>query len=340
MDSCLQRSAAIAILVLTAPLMATSDSRAGSPKIQFDMPAVTTAVDTSIAGDSREISFDLVVSSLIVDSIDEPLKKTPPIDHMLIRCGLRDRLPVVDFSPRTELQSDFAGPISITNKNEQSDSYGLSVDGTLQPFGRAHAGADESQKRSDSTQFQRQAPLQAVIASGTTDRGRGVYFKLRWTTQQVLEGEKHFRISFAVPESWRGGLVDVSVTANGLERSLFGPAKLKPVASRTFVVAVHQQNDPEAAEIAIRLAHLDQELTSFAKERRGSGSNPVTQFWRRVVQADSQRSSLAKWYQGVTSNQTDPYTDEQIQSLPMPVRVAVLGYTEAARELMELDDAG
>ncbi len=47
-----------------------------------------------------------------------------------------------------------------------------------------------------------------------------------------------------------------------------------------------------------------------------------------------------QWYQGITRNRLDPYTDRTIQSLPMQVRVAVIGYAKAAKELTELSGAG
>lgn len=343
MDFAHYRTAIFAILTLAPQGFFAAATSAGAPAIQFDMPAVTTAFDTSLPGQSREVTFDLVVSTLVVGSIDDSSAGPPPVDHLLVRCSLRDRLPVVDFVPKTELQTDYAGPISITKKSEQADSFGLNIDGAVPYVGAGRVGTDDSTKLSDQTQFQRQAPMAAVIASGTTDRGRGVYFKLRWTTQQVLEGEKHFRISFAVPASWRGGLVDVSVTANGIERSLFGSSKSKKLAEREFVIAVYQQDDPEASEIAMRLAELDRELTRYAKRHAPSGSSALTQLWRRILPSEnakqgSETSSLSPWYRGITTNQLDPYTDKRIQSLPMPVRVSVLGYTEAARELMELGE--
>ncbi|WP_182868763.1 hypothetical protein [Stieleria mannarensis] len=340
MDAFIKRCVVTAGLLITTHTLGSVDALADDPKIQFDMPAVVVAQDTSLAGQGREVSVQLVLSSLIAGRVDVASQNAPPIDHLLVRCRMRERLPVIDFSPKTELQSDFAGPISVTNKDEQSDSVGLSLDGVVPHVGAAHFGADDSRKRSDSTQFQRQAPVQAVIASGTTDRGRGVYFKFRWTTQQVLEGEKLFRVSFAVPESWRGGLLEVSVTAHGIDQSLFGSSKLRPRASQDFVVAVHQQGDLEAADIALRLAQLDRKLAAFARQHPRSGSNPFTQLWRRVVPSGADEPSESQWYQGITSDRLDPYTDQQIRSLPMQVRVAVLGYSNAARELLELGQEG
>lgn len=340
MDYLAHRSIIIAILAVTSHVAATTNVQAEQATIQFDMPAMTSACDTSLPGQGREISFDLTLSSLVAGAIDDSPQSIPPIDHLLVQCRLRDRLPVVDYSPKTELQTNYSGAISITSKQEQTDSFGLNVNSNMPPFGAGHAGADDSRKLSDSTEFQRQAPLQAIIASGTIDRGRGVYFKLRWTTQQVLEGEKRFQLSFAVPDAWRGGLVDVEITANSVNRSIFGSQSLKPIAQRTFVIAVYQQNDPQAAEIALRLAHLDRELAAYAKKHPKSGSGGLSDLWRRILPDDDKDDSPKRWYQGVTSDKIDPYMDRRIQSLPMNVRVAVLGYTEAARELMLLSEAG
>ena len=345
MDSLFYRTAVILCLVasVTAPVAAESSDKT-SP-IEFDMPAVATAIDrpggvqSGQRTRSRIVTIDLVLSSL-VSNCNGDLSESPPIDHFLVRCSLRDRSPVVDYVPKTELQSDFTGPISITQKDEQSESFGFSLDGAVYHLGSGHLGADDSHKQSDSSQFQRQAPLQAVIASGTFDRGRGVQFKLRWTTQQVLEGEKRFRVSFAVPDSWRGGLVDVNVTANRLDRSLFGSSKLRSLSEANFVVAVYQQDDSEAAELALRLAHLDRKLAAYAKQHPQPGANGVTQFWRRLWQPDSRDEAGDQWYQGVTRDRLDPYTDRRIRTLPMPVRVSVLGYNDAVRDLMKLSEAG
>ena len=344
MDFLLLRSNVLKVLIVTAGSVAfpgggTLHAQAETASIQFDMPAAATAMDTSRPGEAREITLDLVLSSLVASSVEDSAQGAPPIDHLLVRCRLRERLPVVDYSPKTELQTDYAGPISVTQKQEQTDSFGLSVDGAVSQYGAAHLGSDDTTKQSDSTQFQRQAPMQAVIASGTFDRGRGVYFKLRWTTQQVLEGEKHFQVSFAVPEAWRGGLVDVTVTANGIDRSLFSAPKLRAMAQSEFVIAAYQQHDVRAAEIAMRLASLDQKLAAYCKKHPSSSSG-ITQFWRRILKPDEAKEQGTSWYRGITKNEMDPYHDRRIQSLPMPVRVAVLGYTDAARELMELRDAG
>ena len=330
-------------LLVTLTAWADAASFADSPLVQFDMPGSVVAIETSLPGGAhnREVTFDLPLSSLVMDSG----RSTPPISQLLVQVRLRDRSPVADFSPKTELQTEFAGPIAITNKTEASDTFGLNVDGNLQHQLRGHIGGEETEKRSDSTQFERHAPLQAVIASGTIDRARGVYFKMRWTSQSVLEGEKHFRVSFAVPQRWRGGLIDVHVSAHGPNRNRFSSQPLETRVTQNFVIAAYQPNDPEAAELALRLATLDRKLSRYAAEHADDKTHSIVRFWKRVFDLSSDQQSAARdWYHRITDSfhntAADPYVDKQIQSLPMPVRVAVLDYTDTSRQLADLGDAG
>ena len=123
----------------------------------------------------------------------------------------------------------------------------------------------EAKKTLDSYQYNQIAPVQAVTASGTIDRGRGVYFKLRWTATQVLEGEKKFTLTFRVPEAWRSGLMDVSVIAQSHHSSF---AKwddgVKTIGAANFVVAVYRQGDREAAKAAQVLAESELKLREVA----------------------------------------------------------------------------
>lgn len=316
-----------------------SDVAAETGVVRFDVPATVAAEVSDAKASIKQVSVDWTLSALVVDTYSAGHKGSPPIDHLLVRCRLRDRFPVADFAPRTEVQSDYAGPISITEKREKSEAFGLSVDGKYQPIAGAHLGADETSLRSDATQYQHNAPVQAVVASGTIDRGHGVYFKLRWTRGQVLEGEKHFQLTFDVPQAWRGGLLDIQVMATGIDRQLIGKPKVRSVAQQDFVVAVHDGGDAEAGKLADRLAELDRELRRHSQQTRASASNPVLDWWRGLMPAFSDGRSAGNWYKRLSSRQADPYMDAEIRRLPMPVRVAVLDYTEAAERLACLGDS-
>ena len=137
--------------------------------------------------DPTLVTVELQLSSMI----EAP--EVPRIDQWLIRCQPRDNeVWIADYAPRTETASELASPIQVKQTEEESNSLGLSLDAAYGHVAHGNAGTDHTQKNINTVQFDRMALEQTVTASGTINRGRGVYFKLRWTAQQILEGEKTF----------------------------------------------------------------------------------------------------------------------------------------------------
>jgi hypothetical protein len=200
-----RRSSLTYIAVIAFVLVPAALRGAEKPLVQFDLPPTVAATPTD---DPNLVSVSLYLSSMIEGS------ESPPISHWMVRCLPRDEtIRIADYAPRTETGSDVSTPIQIKKTAEQSQSAGISVDGAYSHLTQAHIGSDRGKKASHAIQYDRVAPVQAVTAAGTIHRGQGVYFKLRWTATQVLEGEKKFQITMRVPTPWRCGLIDVSVVA-------------------------------------------------------------------------------------------------------------------------------
>lgn len=300
------------------------------PVIRFDLPATTAASPIDSSDPSSPVEIELKLSSMIASP------NVPRIDQWLVRCEPRDgNLTVADYAPRTEVGSDIGSPINVKQTDEKTDSFGLSLDGSYGHLARAHGGADHSTKNSESVQYDRLAPVQAVTASGTIRRGRGVYFKLRWTSQQVLEGEKSFRITLNVPPTWRGGLIDVSVLAQAERQSFAGlDREVKTLGSARFVVAAYRESDREAKAMAMKLARAEHRLREAAREKeRSSGIASLPALLKKIVAGFDFGSggSDDEWIERLMHNEADPHIDEQINRLPVSVRVAVLDYCETRR---------
>ena len=62
-------------------------------------------------------------------------------------------------------------------------------------------------------------------------------------------------------------------------------------------------------------------------------SNSLFGWWKR----SSKKTPETDWYNAVSKGEADPYLDQHIKKLPMAVRVAVLDYADANRELKELN---
>lgn len=335
------------IAIVLVPALRNANLHADQqPLVQFDLPPTVPAIWTE---DPNVVSITLHLSSMI-ETAD-----APPVSHWMVRCVPRDRsIQVVDYSPRTETAADISTPIQIKQSAEQSQSSGVSIDGAYAAMTSAHVGADQGKKRNNSVQFDRVAPMQAVTASGTIHRGNGVYFKLRWTATQILEGEKTFRIDMRVPPRWRSGLMDVSVVAMSNSTSVSPWESLGPWESLTsrdrdpktigrdqFIVAVYRSGDVEAAMLAKTVSDAEQKLRYLSKRHtRTTPSHSLPSILQTfATKLDLQAEpNNGLWVQRLLSGAADPHMDKQIRRMPMPVRVAVLDYVDRRDEFNSLQE--
>jgi hypothetical protein len=74
-------------------------------------------------------------------------------------------------------------------------------------------------KKTESNHYQRIAPKNLVLASGTVNRGNGVFYKLRPSQGISLEGSREFVLLCIVPKTWRGDWCSVICSARTNKRS-------------------------------------------------------------------------------------------------------------------------
>ncbi|TWU41632.1 hypothetical protein Q31b_30860 [Novipirellula aureliae] len=323
-------------LACSAPfsMSARAANQDNAPEIFFDLPLVTagSALDTSTC--DQLIDVELRLSSMIV------APKPQRIDQWIVRCQPRqDGIQIADYSPRTEVASRIQGPIQVKTTDEKTESFGLSINGTYGDLAKGNAGTDRGSKQAECLQYDRIAPVHAVTASGTINRGRGVYFKLKWTEQQVLEGEKVFHLTLNVPATWRSGLVDVSVIAQSEKKSFGGwDRDVVTLGRANFVVAVYRAGDSEAMAAAKNLADAEDTLRRTVAAHRHS-QNPITGLVRNVTELfeskrpiDSQQILEQLLVEGAS-----PHVDKQLLELPVQTRVVALDYCDAREAFVRLN---
>ncbi len=318
---------------VTSSALAAEESAA----VVFDLPPVA-------AARAADDDADLVTVQLRLSSMIETTD-VPRIDQWIVRCVPRDSaVRIADYAPRTQTASDLASPIQVKQSREASQSLGISLDGSYGHLARANAGSDRTNKEQQSVQFDRVAPIQAITASGTIHRGRGVYFKLRWTSQQILEGEKVFELTLDVPPTWRGSLIDVSVVAQSESKSSFTPwdRETNTIASDHFVVAVYRDGDAQAERRARAMTDAENSLRRVVTEHCSSrSSSSFTAMLRNVTRKfDGGADQTEKhWLDRLLRQQADPHLDPAICELPMQVRIAVLDYADTRDQFSAINGA-
>ncbi len=305
--------------------------------VHFDMPPSIAAQVVESGNDRVLLQVELKLSSMI----SSPEKAR--IDQWLVRCEPRGQFAsIIDYSPRTETGSDIATHIQVKQSKEKQQSLGVGVNGDYLSSLRGNAGADHTRKNIDSLQFDRIAPVHAVTAAGTINRGTGVYFKLRWTAQQILEGQKTFQLVLDVPSTWRTGLIDISVVAQSEHKSFANwEQSTKILGSANFVVAVYRSDDAHARKVARRMAQAEHQLRSRIEEEAASkAKNSLSGLLRKMAtKMDFEKpSTVSAVLERLMLNQVDPYLDSEIRKLPMPCRLAALDYSDAQESFTRLNE--
>jgi len=166
--------------------------------------------------------------------------------------GLR----VAGFAPATELHSDIVQTIYITTTTENARAIEATLGGELPvPMGdvvshvtpSVTAGVGKSETATE--RLRRLPPKQAVVVSGTSSQGQGVFFKLKRSSQTSLEGVHEVTIRFVVPHEWQGGAIHVACTARG-QRKVFWMDKPAILGQTFALVEIYEAGDAEMRELA------------------------------------------------------------------------------------------
>jgi hypothetical protein len=180
-----------------------------------------------------------------------------------------ERLRVVDFLPRTQLESEAADGIQVTKTTETTRSLGATA-GTGFSFTRiaganqastsaqilpsANANATTTHHNALTETSKKIPPGKVVVASGTMDNEHGVFYKLKRSAVTSFEGTKMVSFRFVVPADWRGDWVVISAQANGtFKRSLFFKAVESCGETKAFV-GLYLAGDAAAERAALELA--------------------------------------------------------------------------------------
>ena len=215
--------------VWMAAFFGTAGVAVASPTVEFDFPRTIACVEVTPGppidqyGKIRLINITLPVSVRFHDAAMDDVDEL----HIEIS-GAAAGLRVYDFSPATQLASDVAQQIEATTTTKRARSLEGTLGGALPvPYAEivAHlspsitAGISGSEVATE--RMNRLPPKHAVVVSGTLSEGRGVFFKLKRSSQTSLEGVHALSVTFLVPANWRGGEVHASCSAEGQRKVLW-----------------------------------------------------------------------------------------------------------------------
>ena len=195
---------------------------AANTQVIFDLPDTIECVDVTPAKFSaNHPGLKVIEAKLRISARITSGSETDIVDFLYVITSPGLRLKIQDYLPNTTLESTVEGDqIEIADTSESSKGTGEDAHINYKVLGLGGT-ATQGTKKSESSKYKEIAPKELVVASGTTNREHGVFFKLRPSKEASLEGAKTFTCLAIVPKEWRGDWCVVSCAARGNAKSFF-----------------------------------------------------------------------------------------------------------------------
>ena len=268
---------AFAIVFVPAICLASAEC----PRVSFDFGYMVECYDVTpqafalLHPDEKIIEADVRVSVRTENGNEKDIEQ---LQFEISSPG--ERLRIIDFMPRTQIETEAANPIEVVKTSESIRSVGAGVGTALSASaGNSHvsgaitstlpAGSANAIHRNELKETTKKIPPgKVVVASGTLANEHGVYFKLRRSSVHSLEGIKPLSFRFVVPSQWRGDWVVISCQATGTVKHRLFKTTDEIGATKAFL-ALELSGDATAGQAARELADAQEKFFAFetSKER-------------------------------------------------------------------------
>ncbi len=330
-------SKTFAVILLLFPMI-PQDGLAQEAAVRFDVPAlveaceVLPAANTGLLTDEQLVQIVLPLSCWVTPDERREFEEFRFDVHWN-----RNVCPLVDYSPRTLMQSPVNGVVATENQTEHSLKAALDLKSTVvqvQPGAHLEGGT----RNSETTRFEEIPQHEMLVASGTIQRGTGAFFRYHPSRQYALEGGREVSLVWRVPRSWRGGILRVVCQADGHKKGFAGFRE--PVsASSAFIVAAYLKGDGDARNIASDYIRHEQQLRAVWAEhlRTVAAAKPRTLLahFQQAGQGSSSRLA-AGWVSDLVQSPLSDQLDRDAKLLPAEVRMAAEDFVAAREKLFQL----
>ncbi len=225
-------------------------ARAADVRVNFDLPdaiecRAVTPPEFAVAHPSLKVIEAKFRVSARVDAGD----LSDVVDFMYVVSSADRTFRVQDYLPNTTLESTVAeDQIEVTDGKENSSTLGGEAHVGYHVF-NASALANHGTKDTHASHYKEIAARELVVASGTTDREHGVFYRLRPSRVASLEGAKEFTFLAIVAKNWRGDVCVISCNARARKSSLFSKT-IEPAGGAAARIGLYLSGDSEAASLA------------------------------------------------------------------------------------------
>jgi hypothetical protein len=312
---------------------------ASDPAIRFDVPALMAAREVWGNG-----THSLAVSQKTIEVVIPVSSEIRTSDHYQIddfRFDIfwnRNAYPICDYSPKTQTFSEIAGTISIDKSTDDKKLLGLNLAGGYQEIVDGVVKAELGTQQTTKIHYQEIPQQEVLVAAGTTRRGTGAFFRFHPSRTETLEGGRDLVVAFQVPQSWRGGVLQVECVASGSRKNLAWSEPFQ--TSRAFMLPIYLDGDDQAREAATEFVRTEQQLRSgWMDFQTRSETNALVSFQNLFAVSGSRKPSLSglpeNWVHYLIQS-SDGYLERYRKKLPSEITASATQFVEARTALLKL----
>ncbi len=318
------------MLVLGASVALAQDA------IQFDVPVIVEAC--KIPSELEQSNERLVEVLIPVSTMFSGNDRDSVREFNFQVHWNRNVYPLVDYAPRTQMQTDIQGLITVEEHQERKSNLGFHATGSLEKIVNVNGNAGASQTRSETLRFDRIPEQEILVASGTIHRGTGAFFRFHPSKQLTLEGGRDLIVTFRVPMSWRGGVLRVVCSAEG-KRKLFAGLTEPVSAKKTFIVPTYLKGDDQARRVAIKYVQSELELRrSWANYRSNvdSANDNLLAKFEKTFGGKEDYSVPSGWARELIESGVDRALVQHQRALPASLRQLATDFSTHRNLLYQL----
>ncbi len=210
------------------------------------------------------------ISASFVEGTEESV-----VDFVYMITSPELRMKIQDYLPNTTLESTLADDqieVADTTENSNTTNTEAHVAYRVLTLGGSKA---QTAKKTQADHYKTIASKALVLASGTTHREHGVFFKLRPSKGASLEGGKEFTFLAVVPKTWRGDWCSVVCAARANKKAHFSKPTVALAGIEEAQVGLYMTGDREAGDLAEELCHTSGSQRRGTFEADGKRGHPA-----------------------------------------------------------------
>jgi hypothetical protein len=316
LTSCAMPTAAVGVIcsAISTLISASAVASDADENVQFDVPAVLAAKEVQIGDgdDFKGANHRIIAVTVSVTSEISPAEQGNIDAFRFDVFWNRNPYPISDYAPRTQTFSEIAGTIEVDQSSEKNLNYDIQIVGSYPSLANGTAHVDRNHRDTKNIRYNEVPQHEILVASGTVRRGTGAFFRFHPSRSETLEGGRDLLLTFKVPNSWRGGVLQVECTAIG-NRKFLG-MKEPFETQRAFIVPVYLESDEEAEASAMEFARQEQKLRQswrrfkLTEQSGRSSTNGLNQFFRISTRQPVQPTVPDDWVHALIQISDQPLT--------------------------------